>query len=383
MLELRHLRYFVRRRGGAEFQSCRRAAAHGPAAAQRRDPALEQELGTELLLRTTREVRLTEAGQTFLEGAIERSPNSSARVATPSGQPPAKSDSFGSGSAGARGSRRCPRSAAHSGAAIPTCRCSPRRCGTRGCSRRSAPVDRLAVSLCPEIAGEFPTRRFVRAVLALLAESHPLAYKPGLALRDLADEGGLSPPRARAAALRRSRRPLPTGWVRAAPERRLIPQRLGAKDPGRLRGSGARPGVGSARASQGHRRDTGALTRSPRSRPHSCGAPTTRRRPTGRFATPRRRLRAPPPIPIRSRPRRGACCGPVGHGITVAPWRRTTVPCVGFTSGVIRWTESRTSIGRSGRESRPSGSSPITSSTTATRWWRWEPSVGGRRAGCS
>ena len=48
---------------------------------------LEQELGAELLLRTTREVRLTEAGATFLEGArrtlaeLDRAPSDAQRAA--------------------------------------------------------------------------------------------------------------------------------------------------------------------------------------------------------------------------------------------------------------------------------------------------------------
>src|SRR5205807_5342571 len=69
MLELRHLRYFV---AVAEELNFSRAAerlhmAQPPLSAAIRQ--LEQELGTELLLRTTREVRLTDAGLTFLEGA--------------------------------------------------------------------------------------------------------------------------------------------------------------------------------------------------------------------------------------------------------------------------------------------------------------------------
>jgi DNA-binding transcriptional LysR family regulator len=62
MLELRHLRYFV---AVAEELNFSRAAerlhmAQPPLSAAIRQ--LEQELGTELLLMTAREVRLTDAG---------------------------------------------------------------------------------------------------------------------------------------------------------------------------------------------------------------------------------------------------------------------------------------------------------------------------------
>jgi DNA-binding transcriptional LysR family regulator len=69
MVELRHLRYFV---AVAEELNFSRAAerldmAQLPLSVAVRH--LEQELGTDLLLGTTREVRLTDAGQAFLDGA--------------------------------------------------------------------------------------------------------------------------------------------------------------------------------------------------------------------------------------------------------------------------------------------------------------------------
>jgi DNA-binding transcriptional LysR family regulator len=69
MLELRHLRYFI---AVAEELNFSRAAerlhmAQPPLSVAIRQ--LEQELGTELFVRTTHEVQLTDAGQAFLDGA--------------------------------------------------------------------------------------------------------------------------------------------------------------------------------------------------------------------------------------------------------------------------------------------------------------------------
>ena len=197
MLELRHLRYFV---AVAEELNFSRAAerlhmAQPPLSAAIRQ--LEQELGTELLSRTTREVRLTEAGRTFLEGAhrtlaeLERARSDTERAAA---------GEIGQLRVGFSWSARFETLPAigrsfrlsHPDVSLLTeemwnARMLP--------ALRSGQID-VAVSLCPEVAGEF-SYQAIRSepVLALLAESHPLADKEGLALRDLAEERWLMFPR--------------------------------------------------------------------------------------------------------------------------------------------------------------------------------------------
>jgi DNA-binding transcriptional LysR family regulator len=197
MLELRHLRYFV---AVAEELNFSRAAerlhmAQPPLSAAIRQ--LEQELETELLLRTTREVRLTDAGRAFLDGAhrtlaeLERARTSARRAAAGElGQLrlafswsarfetlPAIGRAFRSG---------------HPDVSLLTeemwnARMLP--------ALRAGAID-LAISLCPEIASEFayvPIRR--EPVIALLAHSHPLAGARALELRVLAEERFLLFPR--------------------------------------------------------------------------------------------------------------------------------------------------------------------------------------------
>ena len=122
MLELRHLRYFV---AVAEELNFSRAAqrlhmTQPPLSMAIRQ--LEQELGTPLLMRTTREVRLTEAGHAFLDGARRTLVGSTARRARRAVRRRG-AGRLRSGSAGARASRRCRRSAARSARAIPRSSC--------------------------------------------------------------------------------------------------------------------------------------------------------------------------------------------------------------------------------------------------------------------
>ena len=197
MLELRHLRYFV---AVAEELNFSRAAdrlhmAQPPLSAAIRQ--LEQELGTELLLRTTREVRLTEAGSAFLDGArrtlaeLDRARSDAQRAAA---------GEIGQLRVGFSWSARFETlpaigltfRASHPDVSLLTeemwnARMLP--------ALRSGTID-VAVALCPEVAGEFSYLRLrSEPVVALLAESHPLTARGEIELRSLADEGFLMFPR--------------------------------------------------------------------------------------------------------------------------------------------------------------------------------------------
>ena len=71
MLEHRHLRYFTAVAEEPNFSRAadRRHMAQPPLSVAIRK--LERQVGTELQIRTTREVRLTDAGVTFLAGRLE------------------------------------------------------------------------------------------------------------------------------------------------------------------------------------------------------------------------------------------------------------------------------------------------------------------------
>jgi len=196
-MELRHLRYFV---AVAEELNFSRAAerlhmAQPPLSAAIRQ--LEQELGAELLLRTTREVRLTEAGATFLEGArrtlaeLDRAPSDAQRAAA---------GDLGSLRVGFSWNARFETLPAigrafrlsHPDVSLLTeemwnARMLP--------ALRSGVID-AAVSLCPEVTGKFSYVR-VRSepVIALLAQSHPLAGRDAIELHALSEEGFLLFPR--------------------------------------------------------------------------------------------------------------------------------------------------------------------------------------------
>jgi LysR family transcriptional regulator, benzoate and cis,cis-muconate-responsive activator of ben and cat genes len=197
MIELRHLRYFV---AVAEELNFSRAAerlhmAQPPLSVAVRQ--LEQELGTDLLLRTTREVRLTDAGRTFLDGArrtlleLESAESDAKRAA-----------------AGELGGLRVAFSWSARFEILPelgqafranhpevellaeemwNARMQP--------ALRAGSID-LAISLCPEVVSDCSYLTIRREpVAALLAAKHPAADSGPISLAALADDGFLMFPR--------------------------------------------------------------------------------------------------------------------------------------------------------------------------------------------
>src|SRR5438128_464722 len=177
MLELRHLRYFV---AVAEELNFSRAAerlhmAQPPLSVAIRQ--LEQEVGTALLTRTTRDVRLTDAGKAFLEGARATLAEADRTVAEAR-----------RASAGELGRLRIAFSWGARFVTLPALGRAFRdshpevqvRTEEMWNSRmaealKSRAVD-LAVSLCPEIVGDlrYETIRSEQ-LIAIVTEDHPLA----------------------------------------------------------------------------------------------------------------------------------------------------------------------------------------------------------------
>src|SRR5215207_7877458 len=190
MVELRHLRYFI---AVAEELNFSRAAermhmAQPPLSAAIRQ--LERDLGVDLFVRTTREVKLTDAGRAFLAGArrtladVERAAEDAKRAA-----------------AGKLGRLRIAYSwstrfetlpalgrafrASHPDVALLAQEMWNARMPT---AFAAGSID-IALSLCPEIAAELkltPIRK--ERLVALLPEAHPLTREEAIPLSALADE---------------------------------------------------------------------------------------------------------------------------------------------------------------------------------------------------
>jgi DNA-binding transcriptional LysR family regulator len=197
MVELRHLRYFI---AVAEELNFSRAAqrmhmAQPPLSAAIRQ--LERDLGVDLFVRTTREVKLTDAGHVFLAGArrtladAERAAADAKRAA-----------------AGEIGQLRIAYSWSTRFATLPalgrafrTTHPDVELMAQEMWNARMPPafangsID-VALSLCPEIAAELqlaPIRK--ERLVALLPEAHPLAREETIPLAALAGEEFIMFPR--------------------------------------------------------------------------------------------------------------------------------------------------------------------------------------------
>jgi DNA-binding transcriptional LysR family regulator len=197
MPELRHLRYFV---AVAEELNFSRAArrlqmAQPPLSVAIRQ--LETELGTDLFERSSREVRLTEAGRVLLDGA-RRTLAEADRAVTSARR--AGAGELGALRVGFSWSARFETLPAigralrqqHPDVELLTEEMWNARVTD---ALRAGTID-VALSLCPEISGELayePIR--AEPVVALLAAAHPLAGERAVALGSLAEEAFVLFPR--------------------------------------------------------------------------------------------------------------------------------------------------------------------------------------------
>jgi DNA-binding transcriptional LysR family regulator len=190
MVELRHLRYFIAVADELNFSRAaeRMHMAQPPLSAAIRQ--LERDLGVELFARTTRAVRLTDAGRAFLQGArrtladAERAAEDARRAA-----------------AGGLGRLRIAYSwstrfetlgvlgrafrASHPDVVLLAQEMWNARMPA---AFGNASID-VAISLCPEISAELelaPIRS--ERMVALLPEAHPLAAEEAIPLAALAEE---------------------------------------------------------------------------------------------------------------------------------------------------------------------------------------------------
>src|SRR5262245_6800771 len=197
MPELRQLRYFI---AVAEELNFSRAArrlrmAQPPLSVAIRQ--LEQEIGATLFVRSSREVRLTEAGEAFLVGARRTVAEAEAAVAAAARAAAGEVGALQLGYSwsarfevlpvlGRLMSERSP-DVAFSAEELWNARMPD--------ALRSGAID-VAVALCPESAGELsyaPIRR--EGIVALLAAEHPLASRSCVELGALADATFLIFPR--------------------------------------------------------------------------------------------------------------------------------------------------------------------------------------------
>jgi DNA-binding transcriptional LysR family regulator len=195
--ELRHLRYFV---VVAEELNFSRAAirlhmAQPPLSVAIRQ--LEQELGTDLFVRTSREVRLTEAGRVLLDGARRTLAEADRAVAAAKR---AGAGELGRLSVGFSWSARfetLPRLGQAFRAGHPDVELLTQEMWNADMAEalQRGTID-VAVSLCPELAPELADQVIrTEPAVVVLAERHRLARERAIGVAELADEELLLFPR--------------------------------------------------------------------------------------------------------------------------------------------------------------------------------------------
>ena len=197
MPELRQLRYFL---AVAEELNFSRAArrlnmAQPPLSVAIRQ--LEQELGTPLFVRSSREVRLTEAGAAFVDGAKRTLAEADAAVATARRAGEGELGSIRLGYSWSARFETLPALGQAFESRRPDVEVLAEEMwnGRMPAALRARTID-VAVALCPEIAGELayaPIRS--EAVVALLPAGHALTSEDEIDLAALADEDFMFFPR--------------------------------------------------------------------------------------------------------------------------------------------------------------------------------------------
>jgi DNA-binding transcriptional LysR family regulator len=190
MPELRHLRYFI---AVAEELNFSRAAtrlhmAQPPLSVAIRQ--LEKELGTDLFQRTTREVRLTEAGRAFLDGARRTLEEADLAVAAAKRAEAGELGQLRLAFSWSARFETLPALGQAFSAKHPDVQLLTQEMWNADMAHamRSGAMD-VAVSLCPELAPGIADE-VIRAehVVVILAERHSLATEQEIPLRSLADD---------------------------------------------------------------------------------------------------------------------------------------------------------------------------------------------------
>jgi DNA-binding transcriptional LysR family regulator len=190
VLELRHLRYFV---VVAEELNFSRAAARLHMAQPPLSVAirqLEQQLGTDLFVRTTREVRLTEAGRVLVEGARRTLAEADRAVAAARRAGAGELGRLWVGFSWSARFETLPAIGQAFHAQHPDVELLTQEMWNADMAPalRRGTID-VAVSLCPELPPDLADEVIrTERPIAILAEHHPLAHEAEIPVEALADE---------------------------------------------------------------------------------------------------------------------------------------------------------------------------------------------------